>query len=292
MLPSLAAAREQARRTQCSAHLRSLGLALETVKTEYEFYPFWDDGGTPIRYTWIDILIQQRALGSGVTGSPLRESNAGARARQIRDQARVGYCPSDSLPDLRNQARHPDLIHPRSGGPGIDYSYGIGAPLSSGGWARRTPNAVGNAAPTGFRDTLPSARILAGDAVESVIFNLSGDALLSDSIHSGNYYDNTVAWQRHGNPAAARGGANFLFQDGHVGHRSFVANDPLPINTSLTFVWQQGEALNVNPTSSPYQGFSYPGTPPMTVSEGGFFPDRLFPNWYTTNELWTMIRHK
>src|SRR5690606_15463895 len=113
-------------------------------------------------------------LGTSAAGAPLKESNAGIRGREIRDQSRVGYCPSDTLPDPLNSARHPNLVHPRSGSRGIDYSYGIGAPLAAGGWAAGAggPQASGRP-PRRFVDAMrnTSGRVLAGDAVESVIYN-------------------------------------------------------------------------------------------------------------------------
>lgn len=293
MLPPLQMAREQARRTQCSAHLRSLGHALDSLYNEYGYYPLWDDGGAPIRYTWVDVVIQQRALGSSATAGPLKESNGGSFATQIRDQTRVGYCPSDRLPDPLNAARHKNLIHPRSGGRGVDYSYGIGAALSAGGWANRSDIGGVNGHPRRFADHLrnTSGRVLAGDAVDSVIYNLSGNAYESQVWNDPTQWDNTVAWNRHRAAADKRGGANFLFQDGHVATCYYMPGVPLPINTSVTFVWQPGESIYTNP-STVIGAYSYPNSPPTSVANGGTFPNELTPAWYTKYRRWTMISHK
>jgi prepilin-type processing-associated H-X9-DG protein len=292
MLPPLQMAREQARRTQCSAHLRSLGHALQNLNNEYGYYPLWDDGGAPIRYTWIDVVIQQRALGSSATAAPLKESNGGSWAREIHDQTRVGYCPSDRLPDSLNAARHTGLIHPRSGQRGLDYSYGIGAALSAGGWVVRDNTEVVNDRPRRFVDHMrnTSGRVLAGDAVESVIYNLSGNAFESQVWNDPTQWDNTVAWNRH-RAADNRGGANFLFQDGHVAARFYKPRAALPINTSLTYVWQPGEPIEANP-STVIDSYAYPSVPPLAVGDGGVFPNELVPTWYTANRRWTMIGHK
>ena len=57
-----------------------------------------------------------------------------------------------------------------------------------------------------FRNT--AARVLAGDAYWSTIFNLSGG---SKTWNLPAWYDNTVAYRRH-----PRQTANMLKQDGHV----------------------------------------------------------------------------
>ncbi|MFQ5807714.1 MAG: type II secretion system protein, partial [Phycisphaerae bacterium] len=105
VLPPLQLAHRKAIQTKCSAQLQQLGRALENAHSEHGFYPLWDDGGASIRYTWIDVLIQRRLLGS--SGSPDRTS----RPRQ-RNPAQVAYCPADPLPDALNAARHNDLISP------------------------------------------------------------------------------------------------------------------------------------------------------------------------------------
>ena len=55
ILPPLQLARRKAIQTKCGAQLQQLGRALESARNEHGFYPLWDDGGTSIRYTWIDV---------------------------------------------------------------------------------------------------------------------------------------------------------------------------------------------------------------------------------------------
>lgn len=293
MLPPLHIARQQAQRTQCAAHLKSLGMALDTLKTRYGYYPFWDDGGAPTRYTWVDVVIEQRALGGSPMASALVDSNAGPRADQIRDETRIGYCPADRLPDHFNAARHPNLTHPRSGSHGIDYSYGIGAPLAAGNWTTRSDTEVVDGQyPRRFIDANrnTASRVLAGDAVDSMIYNLNGAGYASNTWNDPTRWDNTVAWNRH--PGASNeGGANLLFQDGHVALKFYKFRAQLPINTSLTFVWEQGEPIDVNPNSI-IDGNAYPNSPPLAVEDGGMFPNTLLPAWYTQHNRWTMIHHK
>src|SRR5262245_45134663 len=64
-LPPLQFARRSAMQTRCASNLQQLGRALGSSHTELNFYPQPDDGGAPIRYTWIDVLMQKGSLGNG-----------------------------------------------------------------------------------------------------------------------------------------------------------------------------------------------------------------------------------
>ena len=290
IVPPLQRAHRQARRTKCCAQLQQLGRALESAHNEYGFYPLWDDGGTSVRYTWIDILVQLHFVAPAESlpdrpGSP-------------RSAAHIGYCPSDAMPDPMNAARHGDLLYPPSPTQrGIDYSYGIGAPLSAGGWAwhNGTPT-QDDAIPRRFQnpDTDTAGRVLAGDANSSTIFNLSGYALQSGIWNDRTQFDNTVAWQRHRRPAGSAAAANILFQDGHVSAPLFDPTADPPVNTAQTFVWYPGEPVALGP-SSQYDGNAYPFTPPPSFEgkpAGDVFPRELTPLWYTRTHGWTRIEHK
>ena len=290
VLPPLQLARQRATQTKCSAQLQQLGRALESAHSEHGFYPLWDDDATPIRYTWIDVLIQRRLL------SPAGSAAQVGMTRQ-RNAAHIGYCPADRLPDALNAARHHDLIYPlsRSRG-GVDYSYGIAVPLSAGGWAWRPgPTSDGEPHPRRFRDheRHTAGRILAGDAYASAIYNLSGHALSSRVWNDPTQFDNTVAWGRHSTlPDSAV--ANLLFQDGHVSSVRYGSARPDPVNTSQTFVWYPGEAIDVGPADH-YEGNWYPDQPPpgyQTDPSGHVFPLELTPLWYTRTHRWTLIAHK
>lgn len=289
ILPPLQHARQQAMQAKCSAQLLQLGRALEHVQSEHGFYPLWDDGGTSIRYTWIDVLIQRRVLDPP---AGLREDG---RPPQ-RGGAHVGYCPSDRLPDDLNAARHNELVYPptRAQG-GVDYSYGIGAPLSAGGWAWQASSANDILRPRRFlnheRDS--AGRVLAGGANASVIYNLSGYALDSGVWNDRTQFDNTVAWGRHPTSPGFTS-ANLLFQDGHVAPARFDRARQTPVNTAQTFVWHPGEPIDVDPDSY-YEKNFYPNQPPPSYEgnpPGSVFPHELTPLWYTRNHRWTLITHK
>lgn len=84
LLPSLARARDLAKRVKCGASLQQIGVAFETCSVENDgFGPSWDDGelsgGTSIKwmYTWVDVLYDLDYLGD----------------------SDVGICPADLRPD-------------------------------------------------------------------------------------------------------------------------------------------------------------------------------------------------
>jgi len=295
MLPPLQQARRQAQRTHCAAHLQVLGKSLEQARNDHRFYPLWDDGGIPIRYTWIDVLIQTRYLESA-GGALLGNRRDGAGKRPTQDGQAVGYCPADELPDLLNEVRHPNLIYPLNRmRNGVDYSYGIGVPLSAGGWAWRGGGS-NEPQPRRFRghDSYTSQRVLAGDAWTSAIYNLSGRAIHSGIWNDPTQYDNTVAWRRHGGPGGAQASANLLFQDGHVSHVGYNVLAEEPVNTARQFVWHPGESVWVGPDDR-YEDQFYPCTPPpssLSNPPGDVFPDAMLPAWYTVNRGWTLIAHK
>lgn len=281
LLPPLQAARRQALTTHCKAKQLTLGRALAQAHNETRFYPFFDDGGIPIRYTWIDVLVQQRQLDA-------QESDLQAVA------ARVGYCPADLLPDPQNAVRYPSLVYSLDKSKsGIDYSYGIGVPLAAGGWAWSGDPLRSRV----FRnsDKFTSTRLLAADAYTSGIFNLSGRMMISGIWNDPTQFDNTVAWTRHGNTGGTHGGANALFQDGHVTRLSFDPYSPMPINTTQAFLWYPGEPVLVNPTHR-FAGDYYPNQlPPNAMSSpiaGNVYPDVDLPAWYTRYGNWTLIKRK
>jgi prepilin-type processing-associated H-X9-DG protein len=290
-LPPLQLARRKAMEAKCSAQLQQLGRALESARSETGFYPLWDDAGTSTRYTWIDVLIQRRLLGSS-------DGTGQTDRTRPRNVAQIGYCPADRLPDPLNAARHNNLVYPltRSRG-GVDYSYGIGVPLSAGGWAWRAGQASDGPRPRRFRDHdhHTTGRVLAGDACASAIYNLSGQALSSGIWNDPTQFDNTVAWARH--PTSSTGAtcsANLLFQDGHVSTASYARSQQNPLNTAQAFVWYPGEPLHVGPADH-YEGNWYPNQPPPgyeASAPGDVFPAEMTPRWYTQTQRWTLITHK
>lgn len=284
MLPPLQMARRQAMDTQCKFNEQQLGVALFNAKTEYRFFPLWDDGGVPIRYTWIDVLTQLRLLGLAGTSSTVGGGT---------ERVGIGYCPADAMPDPLNSARHSNLIYPPNHSfVGIDYSYGINLPLSAGAWRWS-----GAGVSRRFRDHEENAsgRVLIADANSSAIYNLSGEASATRIWNSPTQYDNTVAWERHstGAPYAARR-ANALFQDGHVGRLTYDLTSASRVNMAHSFIWRPEESVFVNPGDH-FGDEWYPSEAPPnygSTPRGSVIPDELVPAWYTSQKRWTLIPHK
>lgn len=272
LAPPLQLARRHALATRCGTQLQQIGVALEGSLVEHKYYPLWDDGGSPVRYTWIDLLVQRRLLGD----------------------VSAGYCPQDLRPEPLNsaRARQMQIYYPGEQKiAGIDYSYGIGVPLAAGGWSWRPEfSPPGDPRPRQFinHDRNTSSRLLAADANWSAIYNLSGDAIVTNDWSAPTQFDNTMAW-RHEGPSA-----NVLFQDGHVGRVAYRVGHDTPINTAATFVWFPGEPLHVGPGDKHLDNY-YPLAPPMAMIASepvGALPREVVPAYYTRNKLWTQIEHK
>jgi prepilin-type N-terminal cleavage/methylation domain-containing protein len=271
LLQPLRAAHRHAVTTKCATQLRQLGQALEGARNDYRFYPIWDDGAQPIRFTWIDLLIQRH---------------------QLLDR-RVGYCPEDQRPGWINSARGDlwDVFYPgKRSEYGIDYSYGIAVPLSAGGWAWQP----GFAQP--YDDDLPrrlenyerfpGQRVLAADSNWSTIYNLSGGVVQNTSWNDPTEYDNMVDW-RH-----PKNSANVLYQDMHVARVTYTLAAAEPVNTASSFVWHPGESLYINPDDT-HGNNAYPNVPPVNIrtgETGAGFPAEMVPGYYTHNRLWTVSK--
>jgi prepilin-type processing-associated H-X9-DG protein len=273
-VPPLQVARQQAKQTHCAANLQQLGVSLRNIWTDFDFYPLWDDNEGPIRYTWIDVLIQL----------------------QVFSNHRGGYCPSDSRPDLINEARARffGLLYPLGeAGPGVDYSYGIAMPLSAGGWAWQPGYApADDARRRVFREheRYPTQRVLAADACWTYMYNFSGHVFSSGAWNDPTQFDNTVAYRHPGRTA------NVLLQDGHVDRIAYQQRGDAPVDTARHFFWHPSEPLSVGPDDE-WEGNWYPHTPPVRFGEDGsyeegVFPRYLIPYYYTQAHSWTQIRHK
>lgn len=272
LLPPLQAAKRQAMNVRCMSRLKQIGMALDECKTEYNFYPFWDDDGRIFRYTWIDVLLQNSYLAD----------------------FRLGYCPFDQSPDPLNEARGRanKLRYPTDQNRGgIDYSFGISAPLSAGGWKWMPGyNRPGDTRQRRFEDPEgnPGQRVLAADGNWSHFYNLSGDGARSNIWDDPAWYDNMVAW-RH-----ADFSANLLMQDGHVVRVRHQMDAKPKVNTAMYFVWYQGESGHVGPDTK-YRDNWYPDTPPpsrLSTPPADVLPVEVLPAYYTRERLWTAIPHK
>jgi prepilin-type processing-associated H-X9-DG protein len=271
LLPPLRAAHDQALDTRCKMQEQQLGVSLEAARFEHEFYPLWDDGGSPIRYTWIDVLIQNRHLSN----------------------PRAGYCPKDPQPSDVNAARgqYYQVRYPGPGGIyGIDYSYGIGVPLSAAGWIWRSdfndPEDADKSRYFDKHDRYPAQRVLAADSTWSTIYNLSGYYVTGHDWSYRSWYDNTVDWRHRGLAA------NALFQDGHVDRLQYLPG--VGIDTARYFVWNASEPQDVGPPDKLGDHF-YPSAPPINPVTGEMasnYPEVLYPGYFTDNMLWTQIFNK
>lgn len=295
IVPALQLARRQAMQTKCAAQQQQIGMALRHTFDEYGFYPLWDDGGAPKRYTWVDVLTQLGMIG-GAEGSGSSPDGRPVVAT-VDQRNRLGYCPSDPLPDPLNSARHPNLLYPLTGiRGGVDYSYGIGVPLSAGAWAWRPVGGGHVSKPRRLMEMeLHTAeRVLAGDANAAAIYNLSGGVLADNTWNNPTQFDNTVAWNRHASPDGADGGANLLYQDGHVATVRYAPYATEPLNTSRTFVWHAGESVEVSLRDT-WEANWYPNEPAPNYSTspaGSVVPKEVIPRWYTDTRGWTRIPHK
>ncbi len=265
LLPQLQYAHRQAKQTRCQAQLSELGRALTFTLDEYKYYPIWDDLGRPNRYTWIDVLLQRRQLAS---------------------RAAIGKCPEDGQPGEIMAARGgfygvSQRYHP--GVPGLDYSYGIGVPLSAAGWVSAGTNGDKN---RWFEkhDINQSGRVLAADGTWSFVYNLSGDTVKGHAWNYPTQFDNTIDW-RHRDHSA-----NVLYQDAHVDRVHFDVTAPEPVNTTHTYVWQPNEKINVGPQDS-MAGYFYPNEPPVNIANGVSpipFPQEVVPGYYTQTNSWAL----
>lgn len=272
VLAPLRNAHRHAVSARCAAQLGQIGIALENAITVYKYYPLPDDGGRPVRYTWIDVLVEQADLSN----------------------VKSAYCPADPRPGDLNAARSAqhDLRYPGSPEqPGIDYSYGISVPLSSGRWHQGNmtppPSEDGTRYPLDYT-RYTSNRVLAADGNWNTIYNLSGNAILSGEWSDPTQFDNTVAW-RHGGPSA-----NVLYQDGHVSRLRYQMHEPEPVNTTLSYLWFPGEPIFVSPAYD-VLGPYYPDVPESKKQKtrtDSFVPEEMDPLYYTENLLWTQIHHK
>jgi prepilin-type processing-associated H-X9-DG protein len=272
LIPPMHLAHRQAKQTSCAANLYQLGIALQATIDDWNYYPLWDDSGPDVRYTFIDLLRQLNNLGS-------RKS---------------GYCPEDRRPDPLNMARgaHFGVRYPGTLLPGIDYSYGIGVPLSAGGWSwqQTFSDQSQDVYQRRFEEheSNPAARVLAADAFWSTLYNLSGFALTDETWNRPTQFDNMAAW-RHLGPSA-----NMLMQDGHVVRVVYHLGSDRPVDTQRYFVWHADEPINVGPYDR-YGHNYYPDRPPVNLldkSYEGVFPRELIPAWYSDNGTWSDIDNK
>jgi prepilin-type N-terminal cleavage/methylation domain-containing protein/prepilin-type processing-associated H-X9-DG protein len=232
LLPSLAQAREQAKRTKCEANLRSIGQAVQTCSMENRgFGPTWDDGGVVgnnglVMLTWVDVLFDLEYLG----------------------QTEAGLCPSDKRPD--------DVMRRR----GDDWKFtfvdkfGVGQQKKGGVRTSFAMNAIMSWNHPKDRFDEDSARqFYAMDGWWNWTGNFNAAWLMRARVFgqvldplAWPHWEGTMCGWRHGDQNA-RFGANVLYMDSHVAtvwpQRPYNTEDLMKrtTNTAKTFTWLPGE---------------------------------------------------
>lgn len=295
LLPSLADAREQAKRTKCGANLHGLGQSLAACELETGgFFPMWDDGNVVSgkMLTWVDVLFDRDYVGSPYSG----------------------ICPTDSREEPVMVARgvawgfyfSPDLLRGSrdQGKPGVRTSYAMNGILHFQ-WPEDKP------------DEFSARQVAVMDGWWTWFGSLNAQWLMfrqmrgfaPDPLHYptlADYEGTQVGW-RHGRNF----GANTLYRDGHVALTiPKVPRVPLDLTRTVdavnTFRWLPGENQTTR-MEAPYDGeieqyrthpryrqgpaFWQP-EPPLERRWGVApkFPyDVLDPNWLTQQRTWRKL---
>ena len=187
LLPSLSAAREQAKTVVCASNLKEVGISLSYCYKEHRAYPNWDDGDywakvafggahRGVMATWIDVLRLKGYLA-------------------VLD---LGYCPTDLKPDPQNVVRAVNWNGygqpyrypiPLGGGPGADYSYAISELMATNAWT----SSMHRVSPTRITYFFPVTgpepkRILAADGWWPWMANLSAHGLVHNRFNDPNWH--------------------------------------------------------------------------------------------------------
>lgn len=282
LMPGLADAREQARRTKCGANLHSIGQALATCGDERRgFVPMWDDGGSGdlgpnrIMYTWVDLLFDIGNLGD-IKGT---------------------FCPSDSREDEAMVAR------------GTQWNFrfvdefGIGQQVRFGVRTSYAQNVVA----TGWnypadKYTDATRQVRAMDGWWTWFGNMQAMWLMRREVF-GNGGDPVTMPNWQGAMHGWRHGRNFsgsaLFVDGHVAQ--IIPYRPQSINewrtktvdTQRYFTWLPGETsdrLDVSPygpgMNTEWQS-RVPACSSLQFPRG--MPPELDCTWRTDNRKWVKL---
>ena len=276
LLPSLSAAREQAKMAKCGANLRGIGLAVASCGTDYnEFGPTWDDGATgnlpkpdqQYMLTWVDVLFDMDYL----------------------SDPQAGLCPNDQRPDdpanLRGEAWNKHFVR----------TMGVGEQERNG---TRTSYALNMHMHFNFPEDRwkdPARQVYAIDGWWCWFGSLNATWLMAPHV-TGNpppphTYPNkagTMVGWRHGRDYKAE----TLYRDGHVA----VLTPRVPhnladlfyhtVDTAKSFTWLPGETSARNPYNQ-YYGQSIGGQENNEWVEDWVeceLKDRPVPEWWKARE--------
>lgn len=275
LLPSLTAAREQAKTAKCAAGLKQINTALFYAFEAYKAYPNHDDGNVvnPNRVmgTWIDVIFTKKYLGD----------------------LEVGYCPSDKGPDPLNKQRGQawSFTYPArlGGGPGADYSYAISVIMETQGWK--------TTAESGFSlsKTTPSSLVLAGEGNWTWMHGFGAAGLVRNNFEV-TYWGSNGAAYRHGTNRLPVG--NFAFTDSSVRPVKLDVGDNYPgvsllrgLRTTDKYFWRSGEHTEIGLMNDTYNskdinGGAYNSTKNVYPFGPGA-PKELDPVWFTQKKLWS-----
>ncbi len=283
LLPSLNAAREQAKTVRCAANLKGIGLALKYTVDDYGVYIGYDDGATApsdpghrnprmnnwgVMGTWIDVLFTLKYLGD----------------------VNAAYCPKDARPDPIMEARglNWQFAYPLKAKAGVDYSFGLSASISQNG------KFVTNLKTGMNPEKYPSSRVLAADGFWCWLHGFGARGLESNRFNIPYWGSNTVGY-RHGKKT--RPGADVLYVDGHVDTVYLNMTDRYPdgtlrgLRTSNRFFWRPNEHTEIGWGSSfnsrDIDGNMYQSTQNDYPQDTSFvWPEQVRPDWYTQREKW------
>jgi len=272
LLPSLGAAREQAKLVKCGVQLQQMGHALKYCVDEYGQYPGLDDGQETL-ITWFDVLFQ---------------------LRYTKDRM-LGYCPKDQRPDSMNESRGRawQFKYPNKPGRwGVDYSYGISAAMLQNGKFSGGIGQVDFAA-----EKYNSSRILVSDGWWDWMHGFSAEGITrNDALYL--YWGGNTVGYRHG--TKLRPSAELLFVDGHVEPVTMNLGDRYTnkqirgMRTDTKYFWRPLEHTLIGVGNEPsYNGLDIDGkarfalrTYPLDTSGSFKRPQLIDPGWYTQKKKW------
>ena len=299
LLPSLNAAREQARTVSCGSNLRGIGQGVASCEADNrEYGPTWDDGfpsgpkgKQDYMLTWVDVLFD-----TGYIGDP-----------------KVGVCIKDKRPEAPMRERGTSWGHY------FVPQMGVNAPREPG---VRTSYALNSVMHFNFKeDRFPDAarQVYALDGWWNWFGSLNAAFVMApvrppSPLSWPDLRGSMVGW-RHGRQLAAQ----TLYRDGHVSQlvprkvNTLTEALHYTVDTSMSFTWLPGE----NPTRR-YDGI-YQGSPANPNRAAGYdgripawkravdagrakpigagvdnfhpfdFPEELAATWRTTNDAWRKL---